>query len=186
MFKPPAIDLAQKEVKSKQEAQVIGQVMQAFVGNLHANDARPLLKAAQLEVIIPDMWYPQQTFVNIYEQLEETPSGIESIVAIGYKTLETLAFPPEAKDVLSALQALPQMYQDIHRGIPEDEGWKIDVISDEQIHVWFTSPYSDYAAFGYLSSIAQRFCPINRRIRIKPQIEADGKPACFQILLHEI
>ncbi len=176
------VDLTHKSVTGKREALVIGQVMLAFLNNLRAENVKPLLEAAGLTEIDPQTWYPQQTFVDIYKKLEKMPRGRETIIAIGYRTLDVLEFPPEVHDVESALHALPEMYRAIHRGIPEDEGWAIHVISDDEMHARFTSPYSDYAAYGYLFNIAQRFRRPEQEFMVKPEIQWKGAPALFRIL----
>jgi hypothetical protein len=181
MVQQPQVDLTQKAVASKDEAKVLGQVMQAFLDNLRADAVRPLMDEAGLEAIDPDEWYPQQTFVDIYKKLETMPGGTENIVAIGVQTVDALDFPETVQDIPAALQALPHMYSAIHQNIGVDEGWQIDSADNDEIRVTFNSPYSDYAAYGYLYSIARRFRPQGRSFSVIPTLGKDGQPALFTI-----
>jgi hypothetical protein len=181
MVQQPQVDLTQKQLASKDEAKVLGQVMQAFLDNLRADDIKPLMEEAGLESIDPQAWYPQQKFVDIYNKLETMPGGTEDIVAIGVQTVDALEFPDAVQDIPAALQALPQMYDAIHKNAGDDEGWQIDVVSDDEIRVTFNSPYSDYAAYGYLYSIARRFRPQGRSFSLIPTLGRDGQPALFTI-----
>ena len=173
-------NLAVKDVKARADAQVIGQVMQAFIENIRSEDVKPVLEQHGLTEIKPDEWYPQSLFAEIYDELERDGQG-QNIVAIGMKTLDTLEFPEGTNDIMGALQVLPAMYQQIHQGIGDNEGWRIEKVNDKHIRVTFNSPYSDYAAYGYLYSIARRFRPEGSRFTVKPQTFATGEPAVFNI-----
>lgn len=172
--------MAQKQVAVGDETQVIGQVMLAFLDNLRAEEVKPLLAKIGLNDIEPETWYPQQVFVDLYQQLEQQGQS-ESIVAIGMKTLDALAFPPEVNDIPGALQILPAMYGQIHQNLPPEEGWDITLVSDQHIQVVFNSPYSDHAAFGYLYSIARRFRPQGATFTVRPERFGTGGPALFNV-----
>jgi hypothetical protein len=176
-------DLTQKDVAAQQEAKVVGQVMQAFIANIRAESIKPVLAKYGLTTIEPDQWYPQSLFADIYNELEKEGQG-QNIVAIGMKTLDTLEFPEGTDSIMTALQVLPAMYQQIHQGIAADEGWRIEQVSDQHIRVTFNSPYSDYAAYGYLYSIARRFRPQGSDFTVRPQTFATGAPAVFNIEWH--
>ena len=174
-------NLPQKDVEATDDAKVIGQVMLAFLDNLQAEEIRPVLEEIGVDAIDPETWYPQQMFADIYSKLETMPNGTQNIVAIGVQTLDELEFPDEVDNIAAALQALPQMYSAIHQNIPDTEGWVIDQIDDQHIQVTFQSPYSDYAAYGYLFSIARRFRPEGYIFSVIPDIKRDGTPATFNI-----
>lgn len=182
MVSNPGVDLTQKTTPARKEALVLGQVMTAFLNNLRAEQVKPLLQAAGVASIDPNEWYPQGVFVQIYKKLEQMAQGVDTIIAIGARTVDALEFPPEATNVEDALNALPTMYHAIHRNIPPDEGWEITVVSEREIDVRFNSPYSDYAAYGYIYTIAQRFSPPDQTVMVKPEIWKQGEPALFRVL----
>lgn len=158
--------VAAKYFASSSNAQVIGQVMQAFLDNIHIEQIEPILRRHGLSEIHPDKWYAQQHFASLYRELAE--ENDVSLVAIGVQTIETLNFPPEVNSIPSALQALQSLYQRIHRNIPTEEGWNITELEEGRIRVDFNSPYADEAAYGYLYAIAQRFCPKGHEFAVRP------------------
>lgn len=163
-------------------ATVLGGVMRAFLEHLGSQQVRRVLDEVGITIINADVWYNQQLFVEIYKILEMLPGGVEDIVGIGASTIDSLDFPPTVKTVEDALNALPHMYVGIHQGVPEDEGWQIEKLSDRHFRVIFRSPYSDYAAFGYLYAIVRRFRPKTCNFAVKPIINGRGAPAIFELM----
>ena len=81
-----AIQKAQKIAKfsAAPNAEVLGVAMLALPVCLKADEIMPLLKKHGFADIDAEKWYPQQSIVNLYRDIEEGRSNVsESLVAIG-------------------------------------------------------------------------------------------------------
>jgi len=139
------------------EAIVLGQVVQAFAENLEADVVRPLLPKYGLDNIDPEKWYPHQSWMNVLRDLSEMPGGSNALVALGKKVVETAVMPPEIDSIPKILNALHAIHHLNLRNVPAEEGYTIEVVSEQVYRVIHNTPNPRDAIYGFIWGLAQRF-----------------------------
>lgn len=158
-----------------------GAVLHAFLNNLHAEDTRHILALAHIDTIDDDKMYPQALLVMLYQAVEALPNGIDKVIAVGEKTVDYMSFNDTVIDIPSALATLKPMYEQMHIGLRGDEGWHLYDDGDHRARAIMKSPYSQYAAYGYLYGLMQRFRTPDTRFSVMPQTKNDGSPTIFHL-----
>ncbi|MCU0476170.1 MAG: hypothetical protein MUC99_08700 [Anaerolineae bacterium] len=149
--------VAKAFVAGTPEAEVLGQVVQAFAQNLEAEVIEPILPKYGLDNIDPEKWYPHQSWMNVLRDLSETPGGSIALVAFGKKVVETAMMPPELDSIPKVLHALHTIHHLNLRNIPAEEGYRIEEVSERLYRVHLNTPNPLDAMYGFIWGLAQRF-----------------------------
>ncbi|HEX3049369.1 MAG TPA: hypothetical protein VHP83_01860 [Aggregatilineaceae bacterium] len=145
---------------SSPDAKANGQVLMPYFEVLKGSKLQHLIPTYHLDQLDPNIFYPQKTVCDMQFQMSKE-MGLFSgeLVNIGIKSIDSIGFPPEVKTLHNALDMLHQIYQAIHQGVPAEEGWLFESLSDTKKRIFFNSPYEPFAAYGYIYAIAKRFKP---------------------------
>lgn len=127
-----------------------------------------------LEQLDPQGFYPQQVVCDIQKRMHDDLGlfGGE-LVATGRESLQAIPIPPEVTTLHDGLKLLHQVYQQIHRNVPEDEGWLFEDVSPTLLRATFNSPYEPFMAYGRLYFIANHLKPAGRAVLIQME-EIEG------------
>jgi hypothetical protein len=145
------------------DAYVLGQPMLGFVESINFKNFEKVLKRHHLTQIQPDQWYPQQIWLDVFNDIAATSRGSASsdFVSIGMKLIEVMAIPPdfEAVPFLDKLRMFGQVYSQVN-----NRGHDIGYITTEVLHpthvaMHDASPYPDDFVYGAYFSYARRFLP---------------------------
>lgn len=145
-----------------------------YLGVLKGSKLDHLVGVYQLDKLDPNTFYPQQTVCDMQKQMS-VDMGLFSgeLVTIGIKSIDTIGFPPEVKTVEQAMDMLHQIYQMIHKNVPPEEGWIFKAVSENELKIFFNSPYEPFAAYGYIYGIANKFKPANKSATVHMEEEND-------------
>lgn len=80
-------------------AEVIGQVMYAYIDNLRADVILPLLEKNNLVNIQPDQWYKVKPWLDVIDELSTKPNFMQDMIAVGLKVAQYAVMPPEMANV---------------------------------------------------------------------------------------
>lgn len=145
-------------VAGSPEAEVLGQTMIAFLENINADEMQPIMARHGLTEIDPEQWYLHQLWMDILKSIEESnENAMMTFVAIGKEVVRTAVMPDSIQTVPDALNALHPIHHANLRNIPEDEGYSIEVVADNHYIVYHNTPNPDYAIYGFLWGLVQRF-----------------------------
>jgi hypothetical protein len=149
--------IAKPFVAGTPQALVLGQVVQAFAQNLEADMIQPLLPKYGLDNIDPEKWYPHQSWLSLLKDLGDMPGGSTALVAFGKKVVETAMMPPEIDSIPKVLAALQAIHHLNLQNIPADEGYWLETMGEQTIHVYHNTPNPPDAIYGFIWGLAQRF-----------------------------
>lgn len=151
--------VAKPFVAGTPQAEVIGQTMIAFSANLESDVIKPILKKYDLEQIDEDKWYPHQLWMDILKEMSDSMGGSASsaFVAFGKEVVKSAVMPDAIQTIPDALNALHAIHHANLRNVPEEEGYSVEVVSDNHYIVYHNTPNPDDAIFGFLWQLAARF-----------------------------
>lgn len=151
--------VAKPYIAGTPQAEVIGQTMIAFSQNLEAAVIEPILKQNGLETIEEEKWYPHQLWMDILKEMADNMGGSASsaFVAFGKQVVKSAVMPDAIQSIPDALNALHAIHHANLRNVPEEEGYVIEVVSDNHYIVYHNTPNPDDAIFGFLWQLAARF-----------------------------
>lgn len=142
-----------------EDSQVIGHSILSMVECVRADIMKPLLEKCGLETIDPERWYPLQSWLNVFNELEAGGmTKIESFVSVGMTIVETAVLPPEF-DRLSfdrIIEMIDYAYKMNNRGTEIGE-YKGETVSPRHVRVTITAPYPDDYNYGILYGFARRY-----------------------------
>ncbi|TAH28474.1 MAG: hypothetical protein EAZ06_09940 [Cytophagales bacterium] len=147
----------------EQGVEVNGQTILSFVNALptYQDDMNNILKKHQLGNISPDGWYQQQLWLDAFKEIGEE-FGSNTLFAIGKAIPESAIFPPQIKDLESALVSINMAYHLNHRG-GEIGYYKLtEFILHAKIAIMeCKNPYPSYFDKGIITAMARKFKPEN-------------------------
>lgn len=151
--------VAKPYVAGTPDAEVMGSTMIAFTENLEFDRISQLLEDHNLTTIDPDRWYPHQLWMDVLHDIERQLGGeaTSAFVAFGRQVVETAAMPDAIQTIPDALNALHAIHHANLRNVPEEEGYALEVISDNEYIVYHNTPNPDDAIYGFLWGMAARF-----------------------------
>jgi hypothetical protein len=169
------------------DAEVYGQAMLAFTQSIHYTSLQPILARHNVAKIDPQHWYPQQIWLDVFNDIQTSDHSTSSFVSIGMKIAETALpqLPPELPFTELMLRFGEISYRAHNRGA--DIGY-IDarVQNDQHITMFDCTPYPDEFVYGAYFGMAKRFLPAVRRMSVYydeelPRRETGGKSTIVHI-----
>jgi hypothetical protein len=139
------------------DAEVYGQAMLAFTQSIHYTSLQPILARHNVAKIDPQHWYPQQIWLDVFNDIQTSDHSTSSFVSIGAH----------------------------NRGA--DIGYiDARVQNDQHITMFDCTPYPDEFVYGAYFGMAKRFLPAVRRMSVYydeelPRRETGGKSTIVHI-----
>jgi hypothetical protein len=166
-------------------AETLGVNILAYFQNVRDYQTRPILEKYGLDQIKPTDWIPTQVYLDVLNEMCQTPDFSSTLVAIGMGIGEMVPVPFEDARLAQVLEIWDDIYQGLHRGA--DVG-TISVEKEEQGHyrITFTDLYPDDFSYGILYGYAKRFLPPGTQFtiyydpRITPR-DRGGEKGCTVI-----
>jgi DNA-binding NtrC family response regulator len=150
------------------DAQVLGEIVLAFLRCMNYNNVAPFLMRHGLlgrhgfQTVDPEQWYSQQGWLNVLSDLtEERPdSSSADLLSIGMKMFETIVFPRgfESLTVDQVLVDWGAFYAEKHRGTDIGEV-TAELVNDRHIKMRTRVPYPDDIHYGLFYAMLRHFCP---------------------------
>lgn len=150
------------------------------------DSVQEILVRHNLDKIDPDTWYPQQDYLNVYNDIFESRNNVMSnLVAIGIDLLDKAAFPPEITTIEQALSAMDAYYHLNNKD--EDGGWHVE-IEGKSARCVSTTPFPADFEYGILFAMTRRFLPRGTRFSVayedasmKDQKKDHNNPCAFLV-----
>jgi hypothetical protein len=141
------------------DAEVYGGAMLAFVESIRFENFKPILEKHGLQAIDPQKWYPQQLWLDVFNDIVQEDDSMSNMVSIGMKIAET------AVEGLTGISFVDLMlgfgknsYEANNRGA--DIGTiETRIIDDKHILMVDGTPYPDEFVYGAYYAMARRFLP---------------------------
>jgi hypothetical protein len=144
------------------DTEVVGQQMLAFVQCANQAEVMPYLEKYGLAPIIPDKWYPLQSWLDVLRDLttERGGNAMFDLVSIGMKLVDTSVAPPGAEQIPfdGALGMVNMVNQLNHRNGDIGE-YVIERVEDQHVRVVARVPYPDDWLYGMFYGGTRRFLP---------------------------
>ncbi len=149
-----------KFTASSSKALANGQVILPYVDVLKGTKLEYLIYLHRIEKVDPTAFYRQQIVCDMQRRIVEELGLLSGdLVNVGVKSIESIGFPENVETIEDALGMLNRIYHTINKNIPAEEGWSFEHTPDGTLRVKFNTPYEQFAAYGYIYGIAQRFKP---------------------------
>ncbi|MEM9953922.1 MAG: hypothetical protein AAF846_20095 [Chloroflexota bacterium] len=127
----------------------------------------PILEKNNLANVESDKWYPQQDYLNVYNDLEADDSSVMSdLVSIGMKILDEAQFPPDIDNIEKALLSMDAYYKLNNRDAYG--GWQVE-IDEKSATCTSTTPFPTDLEYGILYAMARRFAGQGKHVAVKYQ-----------------
>lgn len=150
------------------EAKVIGQAMLGFRAVIDTKDIMPLLLKYGLADIQPDQWYPLQKWLDVLNELSQTPDKMSTMlifIDIGCKVANNIFLPEEVLTFIDqngfvafmVAFASSTYYRD-HQGYVGKH--QVEKISDNHFKMTLQTPYPPDFWYGLCHGLATRFCSL--------------------------
>jgi len=151
--------VAKPYIAGTPQAEVLGQTVQAFSENLESAIIAPLLPQHNLDHIVPDAWYPHQSWMNVLRDIDiQLGSHASSaFVAFGKQVVSTALMPQSLKSVPDVLYALHDIHHMNLRHIPAEEGYRVEKDDAGAYLVYHNTPNPDDVIFGFLWGLVARY-----------------------------
>ena len=133
-------------------------------------EIHPILNELNLQDIDADTWYPQQQYLDVYNAIYKKRINLmHNLVAIGMKTVDNAAFPPQIETLQDALMSMDAYYHLNNR----DKAGKWDVqIDDTSARCTSTTPFPPDFEYGILYALVRRFVPKDHTFKVKYEGDA--------------
>ncbi len=144
-----------------ENVEVHGQPMQTFVECITKESVSPVLKELGVETIDVEHWYPQQLWLDIFNELRDRKLVIGTFVDIGMRTIELTRYPEEVKSIPFKdfmLHGADRTHQHNHRGGDAGE-YTLRLEADNHIVVDARVPYPDDFVYGCYYQLTMQFRP---------------------------
>jgi hypothetical protein len=144
-----------------QDHQVPGQILIDLAHAIGSDEIMPYYKKHGLTNIDPKAWYPQQTLLDIYNEMEDSESGsMFDFVSIGMKEAQQAIVPDHFKSLplLSILQGVGAVFKLNNRGTDIGE-IKCETVTDTHVKIILRVPAPDDLWYGIFYGFVQRFIP---------------------------
>lgn len=143
------------------DAEVYGAAMMAFIKSINYANFGAILKAHELDEIIPDRWYPQQIWLDVFSEISQQMDASSNLVSIGLKIVEAAQMPPEVQQMpfIDIMKGFEQgSYKTNNRGA-DIGSIDIQIVNDHHIIMIDRTPYPDDFVYGAYYGMARRFLP---------------------------
>ncbi len=117
--------------------------------------ALPVLEKYGIQDINPESWYPQQTYLNAFREIDKM--GFFNMVSIGMRIPDLALFPP-IENVHEALSLLNTAYQMNHRHGDIGE-YHYEKVSRHEALLVCRNPYPSDFDYGLIYRLVQKFLP---------------------------
>lgn len=169
------------------DAEVYGHAMLAFTESINFQNLKPILEKHNLLSIEPDKWYPQQIWLDVFNDVVASQNSTSNLVSVGMKIAETAVVPPDMEisfvDLMLGFGA--NSYCANNRG--KDIGFIETRIVDEKHLVMVDgTPYPDEFVYGAYYGMARRFLPAGTPVVVQydetePRRSEGGKTTIVHI-----
>ena len=123
------------------------------------NRALRVLAAHGLDDINPDGWYPQQAWLDAFQELSQGDfNSTLDLVSIGIRIPETLTWPSDIKTVEEALLSIDKVYQMAHRN-GKIGSYQVEMVGTREAKMVCENPYPCDFDYGLIYSTARFFLP---------------------------
>lgn len=142
------------------EIEVQGTSVLSIVDNVRSDHIRLYLEKHQFTDIQPDTWYPCQTWLDIMNDMAQSPNTSPNYVAIGMAIADKVVLPPElhSASLPQILEMWDAIYQMNHRG--GDVGYvRTEKIHDSLYRTVHKHLYPDDLTYGLAYGWCRRFLP---------------------------
>jgi len=142
------------------EAEVMGTPVLAFQAavELLEGDPTEALEIHGLLDISADDWVSQQDYLNMLRYFSEHNSNSLSLVAVGMKIPEKIAWPDTISALSEAFKVFEKIYQRAHRN-GEVGNYSMKEIGPHHIQVIADNPYPSDFDYGIIVGISRKFSP---------------------------
>lgn len=147
-----------KYVASSPKAEVLGTALLAYELSQERAVFESILHDHGLHEIDPEAWYPQQWTLDIQRTIKETTGGMQALVSIGMKIIESAQFPP-MNSLEEAIDAFAASYPMNFRNVSADDHIRAEMLGPGHVRVINASPHSDHMIYGYIYALLTRFAP---------------------------
>lgn len=139
--------------------------------------AKEILADHGIEELDPDEWYPQQAYLDAYQQIVDD-IGESTLRRIGESTPENAEWPPGVSTPFEALASIDDAYNMNHRG--GDIGYyDVKRVDETTAHVECKTPYPCEYDQALVEATAEQFAEGVVRLReVGEQCRADGGDHC--------
>lgn len=140
--------------------EVLGQVMLSMMENMNAERIRPHLERHGLGNLDPEAWYPIETWLDVFNDMETESGAYADFVSAGMAIADKAVFPPEF-DNMSFIEIM-QTWNDAYLMNNRGEGMgemPCEVINDKHIAMIARTPYPDDYIYGSYYGAARHFLP---------------------------
>jgi len=147
------------------DAEVAGYSMRSLILCLNQEHIQPVLEKLGLTEIDPDEWYPLQTWLDVFNEMQAgSISTMFDFVSIGMKVIELAKIPPDVanEDYEAIVLRHNDTYHNQHRGGDIGE-YRVEKVDEGHIRVAVRTPYPEDFAYGVLYGQARRFLPEDTR-----------------------
>lgn len=124
-----------------------------------------ILERHNFTQIDPNRWYPQQDYLNVYNDIYESQNGVMTdLVGIGMEILDQAVFPAEVDNLEKALLAMDGYYRLNNQD--EKAGWVV-VMNQQRARCISTTPFPQDLEYGILYALVRKFCPKNMSFKVE-------------------
>src|SRR5258708_1290449 len=130
----------------------------------HANgsdEIMPYFEKHGLTHIDPKAWYPQQTLLDVYNDMTDTKTGtMFDFVSIGMKEAEQAIVPPSfaTMPIIDILQGVGAVFKLNNRGTDTGEV-RCEVVNDKHVKIILRVTTPDNIWYGIFYGFVRRFIP---------------------------
>jgi hypothetical protein len=136
-----------------------------------------LLAQVGISEIKDQEWYPQQTYCDFLELIQQKVGNSTLYIAGRNQGLEAV-LPPQLDSPEKVLAGFSQVYRLAHQGVPATEGWTFTPTGPNSATMTCTSPYPDEFSRGVCDGFVRRFNAGSASAKIdetKPRVDNGGK-----------
>ena len=145
-----------------------GQVMVDLANAVGIEEIMPYFEKHGMTKIDPKAWYPQQTLLDIFNDMDDSKKGaMFDLVSIGIKEAEQAIVPPyfESLPMLSILQGIGEVFKLNNRGTDPGE-IKCETVTDKHVKIILRVPTPDDLWYGIFYGFVRRFIPKGTHFRV--------------------
>lgn len=139
-------------------AYVFGRVLAMYLSAIRQDEIRPYLEKYNLTDVQDNEWYPMQTSMQVFYDIEDDPFSTSNLVSwgilIGQLTSEAGG---TLLPYLEFIANISQVYHNLHQG---EVGDVVSIIhSPQHVEIISTTPYPDDLEYGIFYGQLKRLLP---------------------------
>ena len=151
------------------KVEVHGQPMQTFLECITKSSVKRVLDKLEIKEIDPEKWYPQQLWMDIFNELAAKKLKLSTFVDLGMRVIELTRYPEEVKNIPFVdfmVGGANQTHSHNHRG--GDAGdYDVSLVADNHIVVKARVPYPDDFVYGCFYQLTKQFKPEGSTFSVK-------------------